>query len=185
VALFPVARSKRRANIVHALRDNAKGLRLPRLDSIKGPDLQNKTGVVIFLHGLMSTDAGTFDEFVKQLSAAPFAQPLVLVSWPHDTLASIDANAEDLSVLIEDTLGGSSLPVAFVCHSRGGLVARRTAVELMEIDKARWQPRLRGLITFGTPHDGAELAESGDELIGKLLLWRSPINHRPRRACRS
>src|SRR5262245_38830221 len=40
----------------------------------------------------------------------------------------------------------------------------------MGIDKDRWRPRLRGLVTFGTPHDGAELAENGDELIGKLLL---------------
>jgi pimeloyl-ACP methyl ester carboxylesterase len=92
------------------------------------------------------------------------------VSWPHDTLDPIEANAEDLSVLLESKLGKSSLPIAFVCHSRGGLVARRTAVELMEIDKGRWQSRLRGLVTFGTPHDGAELAENGDELLGKLLL---------------
>jgi hypothetical protein len=171
VALFPVARSKRRANVVEALRDQAKGLRLPRLETIQPSDLDGKTGVVIFLHGLMSTDVGTFDQFVSALGASPiFGQSRLLVSWPHDTLASIDTNAEDLSVLIEEKLGRSSLPIAFVCHSRGGLVARKTAVELMEIDRERWRPRLRGLVTFGTPHNGAELAEAGDEFLGKVLL---------------
>jgi hypothetical protein len=170
VALFPVARSKRRAKVVESLRDNAPGLRLPRLETVQPAHLEGKTGVVIFLHGLMSTDVGTFDEFVRALKGAEFGPSMLLVSWPHDTLDPIDANAEDLSVLIEEKLGRSSMPIAFVCHSRGGLVARRTAVELMEIDKGRWQSRLRGLVTFGTPHEGAELAECGDELIGKLLL---------------
>lgn len=170
VALFPVARSKRRANVVESLRDNTPGLRLPRLETVQQAHLDGKTGVVIFLHGLMSTDVGTFDKFVHALKAADFGPSQLLVSWPHDTLDPIEANAEDLSVLIEEKLGRSSLPIAFVCHSRGGLVARRTAVELLEIDRARWQSRLRGLVTFGTPHNGAELAENGDELLGKLLL---------------
>jgi hypothetical protein len=170
VALFPVARSKRRANVVESLRDNTPGLRLPRLETVQPAHLDGKTGVIVFLHGLMSTDVGTFDGFVRALKAADFGPSQLLVSWPHDTLDPIEANADDLAVLIEEKLGRSSLPVAFVCHSRGGLVARRTAVELLEIDKGRWQSRLRGLVTFGTPHNGAELAENGDELLGKLLL---------------
>jgi hypothetical protein len=170
VALFPTPRSKRRANVVEALRDNANGNRLPRLETIQPADLTDRTGVVVFLHGLMSTDVGLFDQFVRALESSTLPHSLLLVSWPHDTLDSIEDNAEDLSVLIEEKLGRSALPIAFVCHSRGGLVARRTAVELMEIDRERWQARLRGLVTFGTPHNGAELAENGDELIGKLLL---------------
>ena len=51
-------------------------------------------------------------------------------------------------------------------------MARRTVVELMQINRKQWQSRLRGCLTFGTPHDGAELAEDGDELIGKLILMR-------------
>ena len=34
----------------------------------------------------------------------------------------------------------------------------------------RWVHRLKGVVTFGTSHEGAELAEFGDELLGKLLL---------------
>ena len=171
VALFPVARSKRRANVVEALRDNASGdVRLQRLETVQPDDLNGKTGVVVFLHGLMSTDVGLFDQFVSAFNSPNNPHSLLLVSWPHDTLARIAVNARELSVIIEKKLGGLSLPVAFVCHSRGGLVARRTAVELMEIDRDRWQPRLPGLVTFGTPHEGAALAENGDELLGKLVL---------------
>jgi len=174
VALFPVARSKRKSRLVEALRDCASGVRLPRLETIKSANLTGKSGVVIFLHGLISTDVGTFDEFLNILRQDPVLESSALVvSWPHDTLDPIDLNAEVLSELIEQRLGPSKLPIAFVCHSRGGLVARRTAVELLEINSEQWQSRLRGCITFGTPHDGAELAESGDELIGKLLLMRT------------
>src|SRR5262245_13804208 len=35
VALFPVARAKRRSNVVESLRDNAPGLRLPRLETVQ------------------------------------------------------------------------------------------------------------------------------------------------------
>jgi hypothetical protein len=170
VTLFPVARSRRQANLMEALRANATGTKLSRLESIRNEDLKGKSGVVIFLHGLFSTDVGTFDNFVNAFRAVDHQRSL-LVSWPHDTLDPIELNAEELSEVIEDRLGASSLPIAFVCHSRGGLVARRTAVELLKVNR-QWQQRICSCVTFGTPHDGAELAELGDELLGKLLLIR-------------
>jgi pimeloyl-ACP methyl ester carboxylesterase len=174
VVLFPAARSKRRGRLVDALRDRATGRVLPRLDEVRSQDLVGKSGVVIFLHGLMSTDVGTFEEVLKALEQEPaFRDSAYLVSWPHDTLTSIDVNAQNLAELIDKRFGKSNLPVTFICHSRGGLVARRTAVELMEIDKKAWKRRLRGCVTFGTPHNGAELAENANELIGKLLLIRA------------
>jgi hypothetical protein len=172
VALFPVARSKRQSNLVEALRAHAVGTRLPRLESIRPSDLAGKPGVVIFLHGLVSTDVGTFDAFVERLETAADQNGPLLVSWPHDTLDPIELNAEQLSEVIQHRLGPSSLPIAFVCHSRGGLVARRTIVELLEVN-AQWQPRIRACVTFGTPHDGAELAEFGDELLGKIMLLQT------------
>lgn len=174
VVLFPTARSKRRGRLVEALRDRATGKPLPRLERVRPQDLEGKSGVVLFLHGLMSTDVGTFEELVKALEQdPPFRAAAHLVSWPHDTLTSIDVNAQNLAELVDKHLGESNLPLTFVCHSRGGLVARRTAVELMEINKKVWKRRLRGCVTFGTPHDGAELAENANELLGKLLLMRT------------
>lgn len=167
VALFPVARSRRQIDLVEALRAGATGIRLPRLESIRRADLEGKSGVVIFLHGLMSTDVGTFDSLVERLRRDP---SLLLVAWPHDTLDEIELNAAMLAEEIPRRVG-PSLPIAFVGHSRGGLVARRTAVNLMK--SSDWKARVRGCVTFGTPHHGAELAESGDEFVGKLLLLRT------------
>lgn len=172
VALFPKARSRRQANLVEALRARGGGRALPRLESVLPVDLHDKQAVIVFLHGLMSTDAGTFDRLIEQIERHPLLSKVYLAGWPHDTLTNIEVNAEDLAALIEDRLGASGLPVLFVCHSRGGLVARATAVELCGTD-LRWQNRLRGAVTFGTPHEGAELAEIGDELLGKVMLLKS------------
>jgi hypothetical protein len=173
VALFPVARSRRQGNLVEALRARAVeagGTALPRLEGLTAADLAGKNAVLVFVHGLLSTDAGTFDGLVGRLRKdRAVGDGLLLVGWPHDTLARIDDNAVELAELIATKLGSSGLPVAFVCHSRGGLVARACAVELAEVSGI-WRERLRGCVTFGTPHDGAELAELADEMLGKLLV---------------
>jgi hypothetical protein len=169
VSLFPIARSRNQVKLVEALRSNANGLRLPRVESVRAADLEGKEGVVVFLHGLMSTDVGTFDAFAHRLQAN---DALLLTSWPHDTLDPIELNAKMLAEHIQRRIGKSGLPLMFVCHSRGGLVARRTAVELLKASHV-WRSRLRGCVTFGTPHEGAELAEKCNELLGKLLLLRT------------
>ena len=169
VSLFPISRSRKQVKLVEALRASANGVRLPRVESLKEADLEGKAGVVIFLHGLMSTDVGTFDAFIHRLQAN---ESLLLAAWPHDTLDPIELNAKMLAEHIQRRLGKSGLPLMFICHSRGGLVARRTAVELLSASEL-WRLRLRGCVTFGTPHEGAELAERGDQLIGKLLLLRA------------
>ena len=169
VSLFPIARSRKQVKLVEALRAGANGVRLPRVESLKEADLEGKAGVVIFLHGLMSSDVGTFDAFIHRLQAN---ESLLLAAWPHDTLDPIELNAKMLAEHIQRRLGKSGLPLMFICHSRGGLVARRTAVQLLRASDL-WKLRLRGCVTFGTPHEGAELAEKGDQLIGKLLLLRT------------
>ncbi|WP_161491840.1 esterase/lipase family protein [Bradyrhizobium centrolobii] len=135
-------------------------------------DLESKRGVIIFLHGLMSSDTGTFDHLVARIKSDNALPDVHLVAWPHDTLARINVNAQELAELIEKRLGSSGLPLLFVCHSRGGLVARATVVKLVNGNR-RWAERLRGAVTFGTPHLGAELAERGDEFLGKLLLLKT------------
>lgn len=58
----------------------------------------------------------------------------------------------------------------FACHSRGGLVARATAVRLHEKSKELWQYRICGCITFGTPHEGADLVEHKSANLGTCIL---------------
>lgn len=59
-----------------------------------------------------------------------------VLGWPHDTLAPVKVNAQHLAEMIERLLGASGLPIVFVCHSRGGLVARAAAVALLQPTRA-------------------------------------------------
>jgi pimeloyl-ACP methyl ester carboxylesterase len=172
VALFPKAPTRRRGNLVEALRARSQGTPLPRLEGLNPADLNGKRGVIVFLHGLISSDVGTFDQLIVRIKNDNSLADVHLIGWPHDTLARIKVNAQDLAELIENRLGPSGLPLLFVCHSRGGLVARATAVKLIE-GNSDWAKRLKGAVTFGTPHMGAELAERGDELLGKVLLLKT------------
>jgi hypothetical protein len=171
---------------------------LERLDNIKRDGFLKKKGVIIFLHGLLSTDIGTFDRLIKKwkepqdddltamdpgknLSPEDMKKALgetlnqdyLLVGWPHDTLTEIDNNGYDLCRLLVDIVGDSDqdgqLLFAFVCHSRGGLVARSAAEKLFAKDKL-WEKRLCGCVTFGTPHEGAMIAElPSEQLVGRFV----------------
>ncbi len=129
-----------------------------------------KKGIIILLHGVFSTDVGTFEGFVdawndKLKDYVCKSDDFAILGWPHDTLAGIDENAKELSGLVEK-LKVCELPIAFVCHSRGGLVARRTIVYLKQqkypIEKLAW-------LSFGTPHKGSEFAECGPEEFAGIL----------------
>jgi hypothetical protein len=155
-----------------------------------GAWLKNKSGIVLlFLHGLMSTDLGTFDGLINRLKApkpadikvelppevnaevmrATFDRAVTRVGWPHDTLTSIDQNAHQLSRVIETQLASSDCKLVFICHSRGGLVARSTAIKLYERAN-EWSDRLCCCITFGSPHAGVGLAEHPDRKLGAYIL---------------
>jgi hypothetical protein len=115
------------SKLVEALRDRATGTRLPRLETIKAPESlgQNR-------RRHLSTRADLDRRrHLRQIRrhARDDEAPGDSTLWCHgrtNTLDSIDLNAEVLSELIEQRLGAFGLPIAFVCHSRGGLVARRT-----------------------------------------------------------
>ena len=172
---------------------------LPRLDKMEENEFKDKKGILVLLHGLFSTDIGTFDGFIDAWGTETikdkiqllnyiqnnfnitddefdifekikfftdnlfdnfFTDNYIIVGWPHNTLAGIDENAHVLKGLIEDKIGKQGLPFAFVCHSRGGLLARRTALLL----KPEYRTFLKGCVTFGTPHRGAKLADYAEWL---------------------
>lgn len=85
------------------------------------------------------------------------------LGWPHDSLAPIDTSAIALAALLNKELKTAApRHVVFVCHSQGGLLARQTALYLMQMKSpVKWADHLAGIITFGTPHEGAAIAEPG------------------------
>lgn len=139
--------------------------------------------VLIFLHGLFSTDIGTFEGFrdVWQDLRNEFRKShgncadvvfgrISVLGWPHDTMVTINENADDLADLICDRFGETDYRIVFVCHSRGGLLARAAVQKLLRRPSYNWDQRIRGVATFGTPHHGALLAKTPGRYQGAYLL---------------
>jgi len=101
---------------------------------------------------------GDIPEKIDGLWAALKKREYNLVCWSQNRpVGPISAAVEELKQVME--ISRRVFPrknVAFICHSRGGLVARK----LME----RRMPEVKALITVATPHDGSSLA-----LLGKYL----------------
>ena len=159
----------RRADMVDRLRKNA-------LDRVKAPLINiseykppgNESPLVVLIHGLFATDVGTFGALQAKLE-----RHFQLVGFPHDTLSqSIEANAFELARTLS-TFGCRE--VRFVAHSRGGLVARRTAVLLTERFP---QVVPKSCATFGTPHLGAELAENAGGLLASAAFLNASLGNR-------
>lgn len=173
-----LARSRRAANLTEALRTDAErggqAISLHRLDKLPKDRLAGARAVIICLHGFLSTDVGLFDSLIRRVRDA-FARDgseVVFVGWPHDTLTGIEANAIELARDIRRAIG-LTVPIAFVAHSRGGLVARATAVRLYDRTGENWRRRLRGCVTFGTPHNGAGLSELPEVCFGILVAGQA------------
>jgi pimeloyl-ACP methyl ester carboxylesterase len=163
----------RRADMLERLRKDAADAGKPPLMDIRqlkplpAAPLMGR-GLLVLIHGLFATDIGTFGALEKRLT--PHFQ---VVGFPHDTLSqSIEANAFELA----QRLSALGYPqVRFVAHSRGGLVARSTAVLL-----AKHFPAVvpKSCATFGTPHLGAELAENAGALIATAALLKAGVADR-------
>ncbi len=145
------------------------------VQQLRASDLGGCCGIIVFVHGLLSTDLGTFDAAIDRLEQnLAFRNRVLMVGFPHDTMKGIWVNAQELAGYL-DHLSRRNLDrpptVAFVCHSRGGLVARATAAYLHTRPSIwNWKQQLRGCVTFGTPHLGAQLAEAPREMIGTVVV---------------
>lgn len=164
-------------NLMEAMRSKAQedGVEaLPRFDELQPHQISGKQGLIVFLHGLLSTDLGLFDSLIKKLREDQTVRERVdLVGWPHDTLTGIDKNGLDLFRELTRVVGPDGPKVAFVCHSRGGLVARNAAVRLYNGKGSKWREILRGCLTFGTPHEGAKFAKLPGDLLGWLIVLQA------------
>lgn len=182
--------ASRRAGLVKKAREVAisKLQQAGRQRAADLPDLRNLKQIpagqdlCVLIHGLCSTDVGTFDqleELIVGRSGKPKNANLAVVGFPHHSLtASIDTNAEELAQILVRL---NARNVRLVCHSRGGLVARRTAAFLrQETKRPNWAPPpwIHSCVTMGTPHLGTSVASSPAELTACAMslahLSRSP-----------
>jgi pimeloyl-ACP methyl ester carboxylesterase len=167
-AVFPTQQANSIKNSFRLKARQAPGVEpLQSLEEIPSGGFSDRKAVIIFVHGLLSTDIGVFDPLIKLLRTS-LGNDCAFVGFPHNTLTAIDTNGEALMRDIERAVGNNGPPICFVCHSRGGLVARSAAARLFAYREA-WKQKIRGCVTFGTPHEGCPLAEAPNDFLGVLV----------------
>ena len=110
------------------------------------PEGDDAPPLVFLIHGIL-LGTWSFEEMGDRLSDAGYA--VCRVAYPS-TQASIAEHAAQLNRLLDHLEGYGELYL--VGHSMGGLIARTALHE-------RADPRVRSLITLGTPHTGAVPAD--------------------------
>ena len=118
--------------------------------------------LVVFVHGLMETEhawrlggrASYGARLARDLGCTP-------VDIRYNTGRHVSSNGRSLAPLLEQLVAAWPVEVeriALVGHSMGGLVARSACHQAAE-DGAAWVERVRHVVSLGTPHLGAPLAQ--------------------------
>lgn len=128
------------------------------LIAARNPDLARSQfsqwdATTVFVHGTVSCGL----QGLKDLPALAPDQPIY--RFEHDTFHTVRENGAELAELITTKLRTNKLLLA--AHSRGGLVARFAADELIR----RAYPADIQVFTFGTPHQGTPLAAMGGQFL--------------------
>ncbi|GFF73987.1 hypothetical protein IFM60648_04080 [Aspergillus lentulus] len=67
-----------------------------------------------------------------------------------------------------------SRPIVFVCHSLGGIVAKKALLIGCTEEQERVQQSVYGILFLGTPHNGSSLAATG-KVLANIVATFSPI----------
>ena len=122
-------------------------------------------GIVVFLHGLMESEfswrAGAGPDGSTYGSRLREELGLTPVELRYNTGRHISHNGLELADLLEGLVAGWPVEVervALVGHSMGGLVARSACHQAAERGDD-WVGRVRHVVSLGSPHMGAPLAQ--------------------------
>jgi hypothetical protein len=118
--------------------------------------------IAVFVHGLMESEhawrLGGQPTYGARLARDLRITPVVL---RYNTGRHISANGRALAELLEVLVADWPVDVeeiALVGHSMGGLVAR-SACHQAATEEMAWVRRVRHVVSLGTPHHGAPLAQ--------------------------
>ena len=142
--------------------------------------------LAVFVHGLMETEHAWRLGGRKSYGAG-LARDLgyTPVDVRYNTGRHVSSNGRSLAQLLEEL--GAAWPVeveqiALVGHSMGGLVARSACHQAAE-EGAAWVERVRHVVSLGTPHLGAPLAQGAHYAAAALhaIPETRPFGHLLRR----
>jgi pimeloyl-ACP methyl ester carboxylesterase len=130
--------------------------------------------IVVFVHGLMGSELGWRlgarhgrESYGARLEREVGCTPVYV---RYNSGRHISENGQSLADLLEELVAAWPVEVeevALVGHSMGGLVSR-SACHLAALDGAAWVDRVRHVVSLGTPHLGAPLAQGVHYLAAGL-----------------
>jgi pimeloyl-ACP methyl ester carboxylesterase len=127
--------------------------------------------VAVFLHGLMETDSswalGGRETYGARLAADLGYTPVYV---RYNTGRHVSENGATLAAELGELLAGWPVApesIALIGHSMGGLVARGACHQAAAAD-AEWVAQVRHVVSLGTPHMGAPLAQAAHWLSATL-----------------
>lgn len=100
-------------------------------------------------------------------------------NWGKESILNIHDFAKSLLFSLKDcpTIPrNEETPIIFICHSLGGLVAKRAYILSKQLSEYKGiRDRVRAMIFLATPHRGSNMAE----LLSKILSVAVPGHARP------
>jgi pimeloyl-ACP methyl ester carboxylesterase len=123
-------------------------------------DGERTPSVVVFLHGLMETDLswafGGAPTYGERLAGDLGTTPVYV---RYNSGRHVSENGRELNEKLEEQFADWGVErIALVGHSMGGLVARSAAFCASGEDAA-WVKKVSHLVSLGTPHMGAPMAQ--------------------------
>ncbi|EAR07886.1 alpha/beta fold hydrolase [Reinekea blandensis] len=133
------------------------------------------TPVVLFIHGLCMHDEHWSTRACNYPKALTQTLNLRVLYLHYNSGRSILDNGDELSQQLNRLFASpdKTPPLILIGHSMGGLVARRACYTAQKAQHP-WVHHLDSVITLGTPHFGAPLAQAGALL--ERLLEKTPYS---------
>jgi len=170
----------------------------PQLLKIVGCENAGRLADVIFVHGL-DGDARTtwhpqeqpahfwpawLGDDCPQLGVWSLGYAVSASAWKGHSMPLYDRADNTLDLLDLDGIG--QRPLAFVCHSLGGLLIKQALRNALDARNPHWQAlarQTRLIVFLSTPHSGASMA-NWIQYLGKLLRTTVSVEeleaHHPR-----